>query len=228
MLGAAPAGAADRIMLYYYERPPYSVTDPAGNAGGLVIAPTRMAFEAAGVPFQFERTSVNRILELIKDSPGPACSPGWYWTEERARYAKYTKPIFRDKPIIGLAAKGFHVAPGTRIADLLAGKTLLTVTENLSYGPYLDPLIARKDPSQLIHLPRGGKMMIEMVLSGHTELALTSEQDAQSYASLGIGGPDYPIIHFPDLAVGDTRHIICSRGVPDPVIDQLNQHIGTV
>ncbi len=227
-MAIAPAAAADRITLYYYERPPYSVTDPAGNVTGLVIAPTRAAFAQAGVPVQFVLTSINRILELIRDNSSPVCSPGWYWTEERARFAKYTRPIFRDAPIIGLASKGFRVAPGTRIADLLAGKTVLTVTDGLSYGPYLDPLIARKDPNQLIHLPHGGRQMIEMVLNGHTELALTSEQDAESYAAQGIGGPDYPIIHFPDLAEGDARHIICSRSVPDEVIERLNQGIGAL
>ena len=223
-LGQA-APAADPVTLYYYERPPYFITDGDGSISGLLAGPTRDAFDGAVIPYAFERTSVNRILEIIRDNAGRVCSPNWYMTAERARFAKFTKAIYRDKPLIGLASKGFHVAPGTRIADLLAGKTLLTVTDGLSYGPYLDGLIARRDPSLLIHLPYGGPQMINMVLTGHTDLALTSETDAAAYASQGIGGPDYPLIHFPDLVVGDTRHIMCSRSVPDEEIDRLNQAI---
>lgn len=224
-LAAIPARAADPMTLYYYDRPPYSVTDPSGAVSGLVIAPARAAFERAGIPFTFEATSVKRILELTRNGPDPVCSPGWYWSEERARHSKFTKAIYRDKPIIGLVRKSFVVPPGIGLAELLARNTQMTVTDGLSYGATLDALIARTNPKQIIHLPSGGRRMIEMVLTGHTDLALTSEEDAASYAADGIGGPDYPIIHFPDIPQGDTRHIMCSRAVSDETIERLNQAI---
>ena len=222
---ALPARAADRVTLYYYERPPYSVTDPSGAVSGLVIAPTRAAFERAGIAFTFESTSVKRILELARNDPDPICSPGWYWSAERARSSKFTKPIYRDKPIIGLVRKSFAVPPGISLVDLLARNTQLIVTDGFSYGAYVDALIARTNPKQITHLPSGGGRMIEMVLTGHTDLALTSEEDASSYAKDGIGGPDYPIIHFPDIPSGDPRRIMCSPGVPDEMIERLNQAI---
>lgn len=223
--GPAPASAADPVLLYYYERPPFSMTAPDGTVTGLVISPARSAFDRAGISYTFELTSVNRILERVRDDAGPVCSPGWYWTEQRAAFAKFTKPIYRDKPIIGLARRSFPVPPGTRLADLLANKAQLVATDGFSYGTYLDGLIAHADPKQIIHLPSGGRRMIEMVLTGHTDLALTSEEDASAYATEGIGGPDYPIIHFPDIPVGDPRHIMCGRGVTDEAIGRLNQAI---
>ena len=213
------------MTLYYYERPPFSATAPDGTVQGLVIAPTRAALERIGMAYVFQSTSVNRIFELVRDEHGTACSPGWYWTEERARFAKFTKAIYRDKPIIGITRKTLHVPVGTRLADLLAAGTTLTVTHGFSYGQYIDGLIAHADPNQLIPIPTGGPRMIDMVLTGHTDLALTSEEDASAYASQGIGGPDYPIVHFPDVPMGESRRIMCARGVPDDVIERLNQAI---
>lgn len=224
-LAVVPAAADERITLYYYERPPFSVTAADGSVSGLIIDPARAAFERAGIPFLFEATSIPRILERVRDDPGAICSPGWYWTEARARFAKFTVPIYHDKPPIGLASKSFPVPPGTRVADLLAGEVRLVVTDGFVYGRYLDPLIARKDPGQIVHLPRPLHGAIEMVLAGHADLALVTEEDAVSFASAGVGGPDYPILHFPDIPAGDPRHLMCGRGVPDETIDRLNQAI---
>ena len=221
----SPAGAAERVTVYYYERPPFAVTAEDGNVSGLIIDPTRAAFDRAGVAFAFEATSINRILALIGEDQGAACSPGWYRTAARVRIAKFTDPIYRDKPPIGLASKSFPVPPGTRADDLLAGDVRLVMTDGFVYGHYLDPLIARKDPGQIIHLPRPLRGAIEMVLAGHADLALVAEDDAAAFAGAGVGGPDYPILHFPDVPAGDMRHIMCSRGVPDETIDRLNRAI---
>jgi ABC-type amino acid transport substrate-binding protein len=226
VLGRAPASAADPITLYYYERPPYSVTAENGTVSGLLIEPTRAAFKGAGVPFRLELASITRILDLIRDEQhGPACSGGWFKTEERARYAKFTKPFYRETTAIGIAAKSLAVPPGTRVADLLAGPATLVVIDGYSYGRYLDSLIQQKDPKQILRLTRPDRTMFDMVISGHADLVLTNEDDAAAAATLGVGGPDYPILHFPDIPQGDTRYIMCSRSVPDEVIDRLNQAI---
>jgi polar amino acid transport system substrate-binding protein len=220
-----PALAADpeTVTLYYYDRAPYYVVRADDTLTGLAIVPTRAAFERAGIPYAFERTSVQRIFELMRESPGLFCSPGWYRTDERQRFAKFTKPILRDMPTVGLARKSFEVPPGTRFADLIrTNMTLLLSNTGFSYGSYLDRLIAHKDPSQIIRLTNGGLHLKEVLLAGRADLALTTEEEA---ASFGAGGPDFPIIHFPDAPDGETRHIMCSRGVPDYLIERLNQAI---
>lgn len=226
LLDGVPAAAADPITLYYYERPPFFMTAENGTVSGLLIEPTRAAFERAGIPFRLELASVARVLDLIRDEQhGLACSGGWFMTEERARFAKFTKPFYRERPPIGIAAKSLVVPPGTRVADLLASTATLVVIEGYSYGKYLDPLIQQKDPKQLLRLPRPDRTMFEMVIAGHADLVLTNEEDVAEAAPLGVGGPDYPILRFPDVPQNDTRHIMCSRAVPDAVIDRLNEAI---
>jgi polar amino acid transport system substrate-binding protein len=228
LVGAVPfarASGAEPMTIYYYERPPFSVTDKDGGVSGLIIEPTRAAFGHVGIPITFEQTSIKRVLELVRDDAAPVCSPGWYRTADRMRFAKFTDPIYRDKPPIGIASKSLPVPPGTRIADLLAGDARLVVNDGFTYGHYLDPLIARKDPSQVIHLPRPLHGAIDLVLAGRADLALVTEEDAASYAPNGVGGPDYPILHFPDIPAGEARYIICSHSVADAVIDQLNEAI---
>ena len=228
LLVEPPARAADpaTVTLYYYDRPPYYVIGADDTVSGLAIVPTRAAFERAGIPYVLERTSVQRIFELMRNEQGSFCSPGWYRTDERARFAKFTKPILRDKPTIGIARKGFTVPPGTRFADLAASNmTLLLSTEGFSYGPYIDQIIARKDPSQIIHLTSGGHRLIEMLIAGRADLALTTEEEALTFAPDGAGGPDYPIIHFADVQTGDARYIMCSRGMSDETIARLDRAI---
>jgi len=226
LLVGPPARAADPAMvtLYYYDRPPYYVIGADDTVAGLAIVPTRAAFERAGIPYVLERTSVQRIFELMRNEQGPFCSPGWYRTEERTRFAKFTKPILRDKPTIGIARKGFVVPPGTRFADLAASNmTLLLSTEGFSYGPYIDQIIARREQSQTIHLTSGGRRLMDMLIAGRADLALTTEEEAVTL--LAAGGPDYPIIHFPDIQTGDARYIMCSRGMSDETIARLDRAI---
>ena len=228
LLVAPPARAADpaAVTLYYYDRPPYYVIGADDTVSGLAIVPTRAAFERAGIPYVLECSSVQRIFEMMRNERGLFCSPGWYRTEERTQFAKFTRPILHDKPTIGIARKGFAVPPGTRFADLAASNmTLLLSTEGFSYGPYIDQIIARKDPSQIIHLTSGGHRLIEMLIAGRADLALTTEEEALTFAPDGAGGPDYPIIHFADVQTGDARSIMCSRGVPDETIAKLDQAI---
>ena len=230
-LESRPAPAADpstpqTVTLYYYERAPYYTIGKDGTVAGLAMVPARAAFERAGIPYVLERTSVQRILERMQDDTGLSCSPGWYRTAERARFAKFTKPLLRDGPTVGIARKSLAVPPGTRFADLIAtNMTLLLSTVGFSYGPYLDQQIARKDPSQIIHLSRGGQRLMEVLVAGHADMALTTEEEAATFAPDGAGGPDFPIIHFPDAPLGETRYIMCDRGVPDEIIERLDQAI---
>jgi len=226
VLGSRPGCAADPVTLYYYERPPYYVVGADDTVSGLAIVPTRAAFEKAEIPYVLERTSVQRIFELMRGEPGLFCAPGWYKTAERVRFAKFTRPILRDAPTIGIARKGYVVPPGTRFSDLIAtNMTLLLSTAGFSYGPYLDQQIARKDPSQIIHLTSGGHRLVDMLIAGRADLALTTEEEAETFAADGVGGPDYPIVHFADVVEGDARYIMCSRGVPDETIQRLDRAI---
>lgn len=222
----AMAADGPPVTVYYYERAPYYVVGADDTVAGTAIQPTRTAFEAAGIPYVLERTSVQRIFELMRGEPGLFCSPGWYKTEERLRFAKFTRPILRDAPTVGIARKGYVVPPGTRFADLVTTNMILLLsTSGFSYGPYLDQQIARKDPSQIIRLTSGGHRLIEMLLAGHADLALTTEEEARTFAADGVGGLDYPIIHFADVVDGDARYIMCSRGVPDETMRRLDQAI---
>lgn len=231
-LDSRPVRAADSaappqtVTLYYYDRAPYYTVAKDGAVAGLAMVPARAAFERAGIPYVLERTSVQRILERMQDDTGLSCSPGWYRTAERARFAKFTRPILRDGPTVGIARKSFTVPAGTRFSELVStNMTLLLSTAGFSYGPYLDQQIARKDPSQIIHLSHGGRRLMEVLAAGHADLALTTEEEAATFAADGAGGPDFPIIHFPDAPLGEMRYIMCDRGVPDEIIERLDRTI---
>lgn len=83
------------VQLHYYERPPpLHYTDAQSRPSGLIVKRTKRIFNKAGITYAWQVTPANRILALIKNSPGKHCTPGWYKNPERAEYALISDPIY--------------------------------------------------------------------------------------------------------------------------------------
>jgi len=217
------------ITLHYFERPPFYATTGDGTVSGLVATPAAQAFARAGIRVAWELTPASRILSIIKDNSGADCSPGWYQTAEREAYARFTLPIYHDRPPVALARADFAVTDGITARDLLASpRTSLLIKQNFSHGAYLDALIAAMKPQNIQVVTTEVPAMIKMVHLNRANLIITTEEEVDTLvkqAGLGIG--DFQLLKFPDVPDGERRHIMCSRRVPDDLIRKLNEVIGT-
>jgi len=221
------AMAEDTISLHFNERPPYIKAQADGSASGLTATPAAEAFKKAGVPFNWVKTPGGDQLTLIEANKGKDCAVGWYKNAKREAFAKFSKPLYRDKPLGALASTHFDVVPGTKLADLLADKkTHVLVKEEYSYGPFVDGLLAKLKPT-VVSTKAESVPMVQMVKAGQADLMFVSQEEAAYFVKLAaLSSNDLKLLSFPDVPQGEYRYIMCSKQVSDDVMARLDKSLG--
>jgi len=223
---APPATAgSDTIDLYYFERPPYVMKAPAsGEVIGLTAAPAAQAFKAAGIGFRWVQLPTVRQLVTLKDSAVPACAVGWFRNAERERQFKFSRAIYRDRPTVALARTDFSASASLAETLRQPGVAVL-VKDGFSYGPLIDGLIAQS-PAQRVVTSAESLAMARMVGAHRAHFMLAAEEEAAYLTEPSAGaGAGLKLIRFADLPPGERRHILCSKAVPDEVIERLDKAI---
>lgn len=108
--------AGPPMPLLYEERAPYQMRS-GESVGGLVGAPSEAAFKSGGVPFRWEASSQNRLLRRLRENQITVCAVSLFKNKERLEHAKYTKPVYRDHPIVALVRPPFAVAAEKTLSD---------------------------------------------------------------------------------------------------------------
>jgi polar amino acid transport system substrate-binding protein len=167
----------------------------------------------------------NRQLAVIKEG-GPNCAIGWYKTAEREGFAKFTKPIYRDKPTVLVAHTAFAGKQGDKLADVMEGKGVkVLVKENFSYGPFIDGLL-EKHKAVLTKSNGTATQMLQLVNAKMVDFMFASEEEAEYLVEQsGINAKTFQQLQMADIPNGDYRYIMCSKQVSDEVIGKLNKAI---
>lgn len=223
----ALAQALEPLRLMYYERKPFNYTDNGGNVVGLTADPAAKIFAAAGIPIVWQVRSANAILDALQNNTAAICSPGWYYSAERASYAQFTQPIYRDKPLVGLANVNFKYQMGTTAKDLLGRSDVrLMIKQNFLHGPYLDNLIAKMPVTQLISEAAEVSDIVRLIHLGRADLSIVTQEEVELYvANAQLKMTDFKILKFTDIPAAEMRYIVCSKKVPLATIDALNAAI---
>lgn len=221
----ALAHAEDKITLSYNERPPYMIPAADGSATGLTGGAAAEVFKAAGIEVTWSKVPPNRQLIVIKEG-GPNCAIGWYKNPDRETFAKFTKPIYRDKPTVVLANVAFAGKDGGKLEEVLDAKGVrVLIKENFSYGAYIDGLLA-KHKGALTTSNGSATQMLQLVNANSVDFMFASEEEAQYLVEQsGINAKNFKQLQMSDIPNGDYRHIMCSKQVPDDVIARLNKAI---
>ncbi len=217
---------ANLITLHYNERPPYLVTTNQG-VGGLTGDPATIVFERSNIPFQWRQTPSKRQIYLLQQNKGRDCLVGWFKNMEREKFARYTLPIYWDKPQIALArADNDNIPVDCTVGDIFSNSKLnLLVKDGYSYGEFLDGKIKEYNPLRTVTTVENSEML-KMIYARHADyffiapeeadgLIMTSEFDLQ----------DFKFVHFRDIPFGEKRYILCSVQVEDSIIERLNAAI---
>jgi hypothetical protein len=219
------AGAqAQGLTLHYQERAPYSAATPDGGAAGLVATPAAQALQAAGIPFGWARTPSQRQLALIQEGSGLHCGVGWFRNPERAALGKFSRALYRDRPLGALVRSDSRVRPGLHVEQALAlpGEVLL-VKEGYSYGPEIDRLLAAREPAPARTAAETAQML-RMLLGGRASWMFASPEEAGVLlAEAGAAAVGLRQVGFAGAAPGLSRHLYCSRAVPDAWIARIDQ-----
>lgn len=222
----ASALAFDAITLLYNDRPPYIVAQPDGSAAGLTATPAGNAFKAAGVPVVWKKFPTNRQIATIKDSDGRNCAIGWFKNREREQFAKFTKPIYLDRPTVLIAHHQFVSRPNETLLDIMSRKDVsVLIKDQFSYGAYIDGLLSSKRGG-LVVTTNDNLQMVEMVRIHRADFMFAAEEEARYLIEqAGHNLHDFQIVRPPDMPPGERRYIMCSKQVEDELIARLNMAI---
>lgn len=225
LLAALPSAAQDTVHVAYSERPPYVFVQPDGTPAGLTGTPAAAAFKAAGIHVQWHVVPTNRQLYMVRDASSRSCAIGWFATPERQQYAKFTKPIYRDRSWVIITNAGFAARGIGSLEELARLRDIrVLVKDNFSYGP-LETFIRQWQPVMAVSTASTLKM-VQSVSKGVVDLMFVAEDEGQ-YIIRHHGEHDtnLRLLQFKDMPRGMERHIMCSKAVPDQVIERLNKAI---
>lgn len=211
------------LVLQYDIRPPYVTTMPDGTVGGILASPVVAALRKAGVPFVWRNVSPTGQLANVRANVEPICGLGWYKTPERQAFAKYSKAIYQDGPMIGVANARFQVPENPRVDDVLGRPEVRILTKSsIVYGPYLDAHFAGMK-AQHIASYEPYAQLVKVVKIGRVDLTFVPQEEAEYYVdSMGYHREDFHFIHFADMPQGEKRYIICSKMVDDAVMHRFD------
>lgn len=226
VVAVSPVQADEGIILYFYERPPYMVKHGDGEVRGLTADPAAAAFKKAGIPFQWQLSPAKRQLAKIENGQELECGIGWYKTPEREKFAKFTAPIYRDKPTVALARPGFKSGE-TTLAALVANPAVRVLMKGgLTYGQDVLRIMATAKAN--VQVVTGEQLALaRMVDAARADFMFSPQEEASMLVSSPeLGSSGLKVLTFSDVDDGDTRHIMCSKKVSDDTIARLNRAIG--
>jgi polar amino acid transport system substrate-binding protein len=214
------------IKLHYNQRVPYASATENG-VEGLTAIPAALAFKNSGIPFQWENTPIKRQMKMIEDNEGCDCLLGRFKTAGREKLAKFTHPIYQDKPQIALArADNDKLQNNVSVDSVLSNQQLkLEVKEGYSYGVVLDEKIARYQPN-IDKTTNENILSLKKIHSKRMDYFFIAQEEADGLIeSSGIPKNDFKYITFSDITEGEKRYIMCSLKVSDEIITKLNRAI---
>ncbi|WP_250656252.1 transporter substrate-binding domain-containing protein [Alkalimarinus coralli] len=212
------------IYLHYYDRPPYL---NKGNNGvfGLAATAASDAFKASGIRFSWKQTPASKQLDILKENHGKDCLVGWLSNGHRQNYAKYTDPIYIDKPLIALTRKDNPIEAESLEELFNDSKKVMLVKEAYSYGHYVDRLVDQLKPRRLI-LAMDRSDLLHALDSRKADYLLIAPEDVDhALLSSGLQRSKFKTQKLKDVPEGDPRYILCSKKVSDDVISKLNKAI---
>lgn len=209
------------VRLLFQERPPYTESQPGGGVRGLVATPAEEAFQRAGIAFRWEPTPSQRQLVQVQSGQTPDCGLGWFRNTEREKLGKFSRPLYRDQAMAALVRADTGIADGISAQALLADRRWRLLTKDgFSYGPQIDGWLASTDVNRVGTGSEPAQLVL-MLLGGRADWMFLAPEEAQPLLDAQPGR--LRLVRFQDVGPGQTRHLYCSRAVPDSVMAAVDQ-----
>ncbi len=214
------------IIIHYHERPPYYIRQGSG-VGGIIGDRINFVFEQAGIPLTWQISPAKRQLRIIKKNGGREGAAGWFKTPEREAFAKFSRPIYQDRPTIALArADRELIQTGGTLAGTLADARLhLLRKDSYSYGSFIDGLLDRFQPKQTV-TTADNIGMLKMIHTHRADYFFIAQEEAEDLLSRAdLPAMDFKKIVFSDMPAGNLRYVLFSRQVENSTIERLDRVI---
>ncbi len=215
------------LTLSYFERPPYYYTE-AGQATGFLLELTRSIFQDAGLETEFKSLPPNRIMREIKQHHNAHCSIGWFKNPERETYAKFSLPIYQNKPVVLLTTKKQRAlfASYKTLRQVFADKALTMATlKAFSYGAVIDRLIEEGAPRTRV-ISGQQNLLPKLLMKGRASYMLTAPEEIDMLIrSAELQTDAFIVVTMEDIPTGNKRYLMCNQAVGNSVIEKINRSI---
>lgn len=220
------AYAQTPLQIFYEERTPYAVSENSGKIVGFTANPVSESLTRAGIEFEWKMMPFKRQLATIKANKRQACGIGWFRNADREVFARFSEPIYQDKPTVILAQRGNEaITRNSSLRELLRDDTVtVLVKDGFSYGKYIDGIILQEQPEALTVVGSSNLEMLQLIVSSRADYMFVAEEEAAGMISRsGFSQEQFDLHRFSDVPKGNNRYLACSKQVPAMVIDQFNQ-----
>ncbi|WP_163833309.1 substrate-binding periplasmic protein [Spartinivicinus ruber] len=209
------------INIYYHERLPYYKMKN-NKLIGIVGNRAQQILDKSGITYRILNIPAARQIDEVKSNEEHICAIGWFKNEEREIFAKFSMPIYQDKPAVLITTKDqTDILKTKKIDELLANKSLyIGLKLGYSYGEFIDKKISQHKPNEL-HTSKGNFGMMEMLKAKRFDYFIVAEEEAEELIS---PTNSHFIIHrLSDLPPGSHRYFMCSKKVDNSIIHKINQ-----
>ena len=215
------------ITLHYYNRPPFLYQDAAGHVKGILAERAEKIMQQAGIHYRWENTPVTRILFHLEHSKRNDCAPGWYFSAEREKFAWYSKPVYRDLPVVIISKnQRFAAAPGNLASILNTAGIRILLKRGLLHNSELQEQLRKPLPASIEYTVAEMPVMLGMIENGRADLTIVTQEEASYYASLPQwASRQLQISKIAGLNTADPRYILCSKSVTPEVMQKINTAI---
>lgn len=228
LLSAVFRAEAEPLRVAYNERPPYHYSEkgspvPKGFVADIVVK----AVKNAGMEAVYLSIKSSRIMAEMKGKT-PFCSFGWFKNKERLQYANFTHGLWQDEPFVVVVKKEKEkVFRNYRtLEDLFRDEELRFGTRmGTSYGDYIDKLKLSAKVSAVEPVNTQSNMVKMLAANRFDFMILLPIEISPLFQEARIDKNNYAMIGYPDMPKGGKRRIMCSKEVPDEVIQRLNSSI---
>jgi polar amino acid transport system substrate-binding protein len=226
--GAQALAEQEPIILYFLERPPFMMRGVNGTVSGSLAPTALQAFAKADVAYELREASPERQLHELKTNTRRVCSLGWFVTAERRKFAKFSKSLAQDAPVVGVTNPEFRLAPGTTIATVLAKPEIrVLIKESTAQGAYLQAQFGSMR-AKTVRTAAEFPQMLVMLRSGRADIVFMPKEEAEYYAKhAGYAEGDFNLTQFPDMPPGEHRYLMCSMKVEDTILAKINAALGS-
>jgi polar amino acid transport system substrate-binding protein len=221
------AGAQTVLEVGFFERPPYYHREN-GEVTGIVADMVKDALTLAEVDYRFVEMPSNRLFREAARREDPFYTIGWFRTPEREVLFRFSRPLYRDKPLVLLSLKTLRpdFITYTTLKEVLSNPSLiLGVVSFFSYGPEVDAALAASPaPREVV---AGEQIsLVKMLAAGRISYILAAPEEIPVLIhSAGLEDSDFFTLELNDVPRGNTRHIIYSPGVDQEWIDRIDRAI---
>lgn len=222
--GAASQNALPAVVIMLHERPPY-YTLADGQPAGIVVRPVVQALADSGLPHIWSDVPPPRQLNILRRTDTAACGVGWFRTPERETFARFSRLLYTDQPMVVLVrADDRRIGGFGDLASLIADPSLTFGTKTgYAYGTIIDELLERERPAT-VPSDRDSAGMAALLIYGQFDYMLLAREELNTVrAALRTDFGKLRVLQFPDMPLGNARYLMCNAAVPEAWIDRFDR-----